>query len=687
MRGAAFGLLLLLALPLASQTQPPVRVLRTGGLKAETAALLVSGQQGGGLGFAVLPIALRGTGERARVTLVLEIDGSDLLAGQDQAEPMSDAAGRDRNLLRCEIAVYALTVDGAIQGSLAETVEIDLDQLEAEIATSGLRFEGELQLLPGDLSLRVLVRNLATGNAGLKVVPLAVPGPGEPTVLPPLFAALPDSWVSVRSVAAAAEPSPLAAKLKGALPAARPVLVLGRPVTFQLPAYQLATGSSEATVRLTRPGAVEPVASLTAKVGSYRSGSGIDSIEATFTPGAVDPGEYEMSVSLAGAAKPSASLPVILVETGVGDQVWASLEESPAAGAEPAAPGEAARRRRLSRRQSTAFVEKYRAALERLSRGEGEAARRDVAEIELGALSIDAALRPEDLAELEASVLVPLAQADPAAMLPVLGLYRLNYGEALSQKRYLLASHSRQLAFSLAEFVGERGGSSASHVANFLAIFGADILTRTRTSSFSRWAFDRALKLDPKNEATLLCLAIDAERRNALREAIGYLKQLLAHDPAHREARLRLAVSQRRLGDVGSAKTVEQLLTGLVEGEEGDWIAAVAFQELARLYRESAQPDRARLAVEQGLSRLPGDEKLLLLATWDAQRRGQPAEAAAYGERLAPASESEPGPRLRYGSFPETLLIRAERELAAAAEAGRPRLANALAATAAKKRK
>jgi hypothetical protein len=131
------------------------------------------------------------------------------------------------------------------------------------------------------------------------------------------------------------------------------------------------------------------------------------------------------------------------------------------------------------------------------------------------------------MAEIEASVLVPLAEADPAAVLPVLGLYRANYDQALTEKRYLLASHSRQLAFSLADFLGDRAAGSGGHLANFLALFGADILARTRTSSFSRWAFDRALELDPSNEATLLCLAIDAEKRNALREAIGFLKQLL----------------------------------------------------------------------------------------------------------------------------------------------------------------
>jgi hypothetical protein len=471
------------------------------------------------------------------------------------------------------------------------------------------------------------------------------------------------------------------------LPAARPVLALERPASFLLPAYRLAEGSSAARVRLHRPGSAEPAAELTATVSAWRPGSGIATLAASFTPAGVEPGEYELSVEVTGADQPSASLPVVVVEAAQADRVWAALDDAPSRGGEGTPAASAARKSRLSRRQAAAFVEGYRAALARLAQGDAAAARRAIAELELGVLAIDAAVSVEDLAELEAKVLAPLGEADPEAVLPVLALYRVHYGEALAARRYLLASHARQLAFGLADFVGERSTAARVEVANFLALFGADILSRTRTSSFSRWAFDRALELDPQNEATLLCLAIDAEKRNALREAIGFLKQLLSHQPAHREAQLRLAVAQKRLAELGSGREIEKLLAGLVGGEASDWIAAVAFQELARLHLDDEELDKARQVLEQGLARFPDDEKLLLLAAALARRAGAPGDADAYVARLAPAAEGAIGPRLRYGSFPEALLARADDAFAAASSKSGARLTAALAAAEKRKRR
>jgi hypothetical protein len=113
----------------------------------------------------------------------------------------------------------------------------------------------------------------------------------------------------------------------------------------------------------------------------------------------------------------------------------------------------------------------------------------------------------------------------------------------------------------------------------------------------------------------------------------------------------------------------------------------VAFHELARLHRASARPDQARRVVEQGLARFPADEKLLLLATWDAQQTGHADQAAGYLARVLPAAEGEAGPRLRYGGFPKELLTRIESDLAAAVLAGRTRLGAALAAGEGKTRK
>src|SRR5262245_52676802 len=126
------GLLALRAVP--GWAAAPLRVLPTGGLSVESAALLLSGQEGGTIPFAALAFPFPGDGDKARVPVVVEIDGTDLLAGQ--TDP----------LLRIEISLYALTGSGSVQGSRMDTVEIDLEQLGTGVGESGVRYVGEVSL-------------------------------------------------------------------------------------------------------------------------------------------------------------------------------------------------------------------------------------------------------------------------------------------------------------------------------------------------------------------------------------------------------------------------------------------------------------------------------------------------------------------------------------------------------------
>ena len=139
-RPRAAGLLvagLLARWPAPAPAAAPLRVLPSGGLSVESAALLLSGQEGGTVPFAALAVPFPGDGDRARVPVVVEIDGTDLLAGQSDPR------------LRIEVSLYALTGAGDVQGSRMDTVEIDLEQLGAAVGESGVRYVGEVSLLPG----------------------------------------------------------------------------------------------------------------------------------------------------------------------------------------------------------------------------------------------------------------------------------------------------------------------------------------------------------------------------------------------------------------------------------------------------------------------------------------------------------------------------------------------------------
>jgi hypothetical protein len=170
-RGWAAAALLLLAQAGAAE---PIRTLSAAGVGVESAALLMSGQQGGDLPMTALALPVRGDSDKVRVLLRLRMDGPPLLAGQT------------RDVLRIEASLYALGSGGGVQASLLETVEIDLTSLRGAVEGSGVDLLGSLDLRPGTYSLRMLVRNLDTGRLGVRTLPLAVPDPASLESSPPL---------------------------------------------------------------------------------------------------------------------------------------------------------------------------------------------------------------------------------------------------------------------------------------------------------------------------------------------------------------------------------------------------------------------------------------------------------------------------------------------------------------------
>jgi|GEM_PF-2550190 len=201
-------------------------------LGVESAALLMSGQQGGDIPLGALALPIPGDlADRARLLVRVRLEGKGLLAGQTET------------ILRIEGDLYALGAGEAIAASALERIEIDLASQRAAVERDGVDFLAGLDLRPGAYSLRMLVRNLDTGKlavrnfsitvpdlASLKNAPLPAPRPtagGDPRPTartadlgpldPPPF---PDDAPS--TIAAAAVPAPVA------LPAPPPETAEGR---------------------------------------------------------------------------------------------------------------------------------------------------------------------------------------------------------------------------------------------------------------------------------------------------------------------------------------------------------------------------------------------------------------------------------------------------------------------------
>lgn len=254
---------------------------------------VMSGEESYVVATSVLAVPFRKEGdEKAYVPVVVDVDGATLLAGQQPAT------------LPVEIYVYALDEFGAVHDFVTQTVVLDLAKAGGEVRNGGVKFFGGLDLLPGEYSLRVLVRNGANGASGLRVTPLKVPvfGEGRPSLLPPLFAAAPNQWQIAREEEERSS-YPFLLRNQPFVPDAKPSLTPGREVRLSLIGYNLEAGEWKAEARvLTIEGREVPGASLEVTERRSGNGRGPDRAVALFRPPPLDPGEYVLRIAAGGAA-------------------------------------------------------------------------------------------------------------------------------------------------------------------------------------------------------------------------------------------------------------------------------------------------------------------------------------------------------------------------------------------------
>lgn len=688
-------LLLLGAFPARAQTErPPMRVLRTGGLQVETAALLMSGQEGGTIPVAPLVLPQPGAGERSKVSVLLELDGAEVLEGQTG------------DLLRLDFCLYAIQ-SGRVAGARMDTVEIDLARLGTDVDRSGVKYVGELELLPGEYALRLLVRNPATGEVGLRAVPLTVPDfrRSQGVSLPPLLSEPAGAWLVARG---AGMPPPPAFSLD-ALPSARPILAPSGEVPFRLPAWKLGEGELRAEVR--RPGGAR-VATFPVRV-SGREATGIPGLEilaAVFEPKDLEEGVYDLRIVGGGSgsdAMPATSF--VLLEQGGGGQVWAALTpsrrsraEAPAGSASaPAGQEASARASREPRSKRTRSLDAklvradYRKALGRLAEGDREGARAEARELERSVLTGPKPASSEDLQEVELAVAKELSRGSAEALIPILTLHQVLYRDAARAQLFLLSTHSRELIIQLAGLytASDRSPEAKKRAAGFLTALAAEVVWTAPPTLRDR-LFQRILSLDPTEETTLLCLAIDSERQGRYAEAVAALERLTRAHPGNTEARLRLAVNLARLGKVQDAR---KLLNEISRGQPGasePWQLAVALQEIGRLLIGSGDLEQAETVLREGLQRLPDDEKLALQLGMVRDLRKDPrgardavsslgTKAASIGGTGAAGAAGTTGgtaasPRHRYNWLPQERLDQAWSDLQKSALDHIPTLAAAL---------
>ncbi|HEX4494228.1 MAG TPA: VWA domain-containing protein [Thermoanaerobaculia bacterium] len=284
---------------------------------------VMSGEESDAIATTVLAAPFRTAGQKANVPVLIGIDGRTLLAGPQPAT------------LPVEIYAYALDAEGAVHDFFTQTVGVDLARTGSAVRQGGLEFFGHLDLLPGDYSLRVLVRNGANGVSGLKVTALHVPafGQGEAVLLPPLIPSSPSSPSSPshallvreepREAGGPAAANPFLLRDQPFVPAARPELAPGQEVRLVLVGYNL-NGAWKGTATVTAADHREIPGGGLAITGRLNGTDGApDRAVATFRlPVGLPPGDYELRVTLAPPVARSSvarfSVPPDLAKAGGG---------------------------------------------------------------------------------------------------------------------------------------------------------------------------------------------------------------------------------------------------------------------------------------------------------------------------------------------------------------------------------
>ena len=237
------------------------------------------------------------------VPVLIEVDGPSLTAGMQ---------GRS---LPTDIYAYAFDAEGRVRDFFSQTVGLDLSKVGPALQQGGLKFFGHLDLPPGDWSVRVLVRNGATGAMGLQVATVHVPELSQAgaVLLPAFFPEPQGKWLIVREAVREGDrevPYPFMVGSTPYIPASMPVLVAGQGTAFSLVGYRLKPGALRAEAKvLTADGREAGAGTIENFERLDPAADGADRMVATFAPPAgLKPGDYLLMVTVtdsAGAAQTS----------------------------------------------------------------------------------------------------------------------------------------------------------------------------------------------------------------------------------------------------------------------------------------------------------------------------------------------------------------------------------------------
>ena len=270
-----------------AQTNPFQRVLGS-------AQEVMGGVEIGHIEASVLATGFPAPSGKAYAPVLIEARGSDLLDGfQGDTLPL-------------EFYAYALDENGIVRDFFASRMGLDMAGSSAALQQSGLKYWGHFDLDPGDYSVRVLLRNDATGRRALTTALLQVPGEA-PALQPPLFPEAPGKWLLLREDESEQRKDVAFPFLRdGApfIPAARPDVTAGGETPISLVGMNLADGPVSVRTHVFRPSGEEVAQGGEVVLEPGAKGSaGLSQLSGSFVAGkSLAAGEYTLSVTVIDAA-------------------------------------------------------------------------------------------------------------------------------------------------------------------------------------------------------------------------------------------------------------------------------------------------------------------------------------------------------------------------------------------------
>ncbi len=635
------------ALTAAEDAAVTVTALKHVGMR--DAALLMSGQQGGGING----VLMVGTPYEA---------GSRVVPFWIELAIHPPAASTEHEPWALEAFAYSLDEHLEVEYFEGRRVAFDPGSINRS-SGGGIKISGSIGVSEATRSLRVLVRNSDGGDFFLDAK--VVPGPTGGTELAEASVIFPDAgegWIHVDADASeTAEESNTGNEIAGnvRVPHGRPVVLAPSAVAFFVVV----------------PGGGEEISSIRGRLHGHRgreldggllvvgdrlevSNHDFAAYSVAWNVPALDADQYVLELELAHESGVAFATEITVV--GVPPEIapihptWVAYAGG---SARPSAPTASAGQLAYADALRLCISDRWNDGVSAVFGLEQRTDRR------MGGTEFSA-----DLRNLEASIIKDLSEHTPEAMIPLLVLHYDVFELWIRADDPVGRKHSIELIAAMVNNVRKKD-ALAPAVATAVGVLASmgDTLHQIGASENASLLLELALALDPTTEAPRIGVALDHEWLGHYVETVEILEDLAGRPDALYEGRLRLAVNLLRTGKTRDAVTEFRACTS---SDAPSWVRVVAYEELALHFLDEGRPDQARDLIDAAIGVFPRETTLRLVSAAIEENRGNLGGARQIFADLdrQTVSTYRESPRKRYARWPSELFAEIRRATQATAE-------------------